>query len=95
MVNIWEKLYSIFVLALLTALVALFILAPQYRTLETLIPLSLLGLLANIIFMYIIFKDIYMRSFSTQNQKYIWFALILFIWPTVIFYLPRHGFKKR
>lgn len=93
--NTWEKIYSIFTLIFLAALVLCFFLFPQHRTLEVLIPMSLLGLIVNILFMCIIFRDIHIRPFPSQNQRYIWFALILFLWPSVLVYLPRYGFKQR
>ncbi len=91
----WEKLYSLFAIIFSAAFITLLILLPQYRQIKILLPLSFLGLISNIIFMFLVFRDIFFRKFNNPNQKYIWFALILFLWPSVLIYLPKYGFKSR
>ncbi len=91
----WEKLYSWFALLFAICLVAGLFLFPQLKELRVLLPASFIGLIINVILMFIVFKDILARQFPRPEQKYIWLALILFFWPAILYYLPKHGFKPR
>ena len=90
-----EKIYAVFAVlfacCLLTSLVAF----PELRQLKILLPLSLVGMSINIGLMFVVLRDIILRSFENPMAKYIWIAVILVFWPAVLYYLPRHGFTPR
>jgi hypothetical protein len=90
-----EKFYSVFAILFIIALISVLILFPEYRQLMVLLPITLVGLLVNVIFMFIVLRDIFLRSFSSSGQKILWVVLILVFWPAVLIYLPLFGFKAR
>ena len=90
-----EKLYSIFAMLFIIALTSVLILFPETRQLMILLPITLAGLLVNIIFMFIVLRDIFLRPSISTGQKILWVVLILVFWPTVLLYLPLLGFKAR
>lgn len=91
----FEKIFSIFAIIFAIGLLSALVVLPQTRELNILLPLSFAGFTINIIFMFMILRDILSRSFDTQGQKYIWLAIILLFWPAVLYYLPKYGFKPR
>lgn len=93
--SLFEKAYSLFAIIFATVFIVLVFNVPSFQQLNKLLPLTAISLTVNIGLMFIIFKDIYSREFKNPNQKYIWFALILFVWPAVLIYLPIYGFKRR
>jgi hypothetical protein len=90
-----EKLYSIFAILFVIALSVVLTLYPEYRQLKILLPVSLVGLIVNIVFMFIVLRDIFLRDYLTFGQKVLWAVVILVLWPAVFIYLPRFGFKAR
>jgi hypothetical protein len=68
---------------------------PQLRQFNYLIPISLLGLFVNIGLIFVVLRDIFARQFGDQGRKYFWVALVLIFWPSILYYLPRHGFRPR
>ncbi len=93
--NTFEKLYSIFAIIFAMGLIVILFLYPDLRQFKVLIPLSLFGIIINIGLMFIVLRDIFYRQFSNPTSRYIWIAIILFFWPAVLYYLPKHGFKPR
>lgn len=93
--SIFEKAYSIIAILFATVFLVLVFNVPSFQQLKILLPFTGVSLIVNIGLMFVVFKDIYSREFQNPNQKYIWFALILFIWPAVLIYLPLYGFKSR
>lgn len=93
--NTFEKIYSILAIIFAFSLLGIFVVFPEFRHLNRLLTACLLGLLVNIGLMFIVLKDIFSRRFIDQNMRYIWLALVLLIWPSIIFYLVRHGFRSR
>jgi hypothetical protein len=93
--GIGEKFYSLLAILFAIMLVTVLILYPEFRQLKILLPLSLFGLMINIIFMFIVLRDIFLRDSLTSIQKILWIIAILIFWPTVLIYLPRYGFKTR
>lgn len=93
--NFFEKIYSILAVIVAAALIAALVLVPELRYPEKLLPLCTVGLLINIGLMFVILRDIFSRRFSSLGQKYLWLAMILLFWPSVLIYLPKHGFKPR
>lgn len=90
-----EKLFSIFAIISAFSLLTVLILYPEYRQLKILLPISLAGMLINVALMFLVLRDIFLRHFPSATQKYLWIFAVLFFWPTILYYLPRHGFRKR
>jgi Co/Zn/Cd efflux system component len=89
-----EKLYSIFALIFMIAVIAVLLHFPELRQLRTLLPISFAGLVVNIIFMFILLKDAMSRKFKRPEMKIIWVIAILLLVP-VLLYLPLIGFRDR
>jgi hypothetical protein len=89
-----EKLYSIFAILFVIALSAVLILYPECRQLKILLPISLVGLMVNILFMFIVLRDIFLREYLTFGQKVLWAVLTMLFLPVLI-YLPKFGFRAR
>jgi hypothetical protein len=49
----------------------------------------------NVGLLFVVFKDIFSRAFSSPWQKYFWLLIIFLCMPAVIIYLPMYGFRKR
>jgi hypothetical protein len=90
-----EKVYSIFAILFVIILSVILFLYPEYRQLKILLPLSFVGLIINIIFMFIVLRDIFLRAYLTFGQKVLWAVVILVLWPAVLIYLPGIGFTSR
>jgi hypothetical protein len=90
-----EKLYSIFAIVFIIALAMILIFLPEYRQLMVLLPMTFVGLIVNIVFMFIVLRDIFLRTFTSSGLKILWVVLILVFWPAVLIYLPLFGFKSR
>lgn len=93
--NTAEKIFSVFAVFFAIGLITFLWLYPEGRELKLLLPLSLAGLTINIGLMFVVLRDIFYREFHTPMAKYVWVAIILFFWPAIVYYLPRHGFRKR
>jgi hypothetical protein len=93
--NFFEKIYSLFAIIFAAVLMASLVYFPQLRHLNYLIPISLLGFFVNIGLIFVVLRDIFGRQFSDQGRKYFWVALVLIFWPSILFYLPKHGFRPR
>lgn len=93
--NFFEKLYSMLAIIFEIGLVVFFLLQPQYQRLSILLPACSIGLIVNIILLFLIFRDVLQRSFTNPKVKYFWLAVILLFWPASLVYLLRHGFKPR
>lgn len=89
-----EKAYSIFSIIFAFCLLTAFALYPELRQLNKLIPLSLVGLLVNIGFMFVVLRHILVKAPFKQKDKIFWIALVLVFWPSAIVYLAIHGFRK-
>ena len=93
--NISEKLFSIFAVFFAVGLITALSIYPEIRNLKILLPLGLVGVTVNIGLMFVVLRDILYRKFTHPTAKYIWIAVVLFFWPAVLYYLPKHGFKSR
>jgi hypothetical protein len=93
--HIQEKLYSIFAILFVIALFLVLSFYPVTRQLKVLLPLAFVGIMINIVFIFTVLKDIFLRQFKTTGQKILWIVLILLVWPSVLIYLPKFGFKQR
>ena len=93
--NKLEKTFCLVAIGYITGLAVLLFAAPSSRQMHFLLPLSLLGVAVNVGLLFVVFKDIFSRSFSRPRQKYVWLLFIFLFLPAVIIYLPLHGFRKR
>lgn len=93
--NVFEKIYSVTAVVFAGVLLICLVLFPALRELNALLAICSIGFIINIGLMFIVLRDIFLRPFSNQNKKYIWLALVLLFWPTIIYYLPRYGFHPR
>jgi hypothetical protein len=93
--HIQEKLYSIFAILFVIAFFLVLSFFPVTRQLKVLLPLAFVGVMINIIFIFIVLRDIFLRQFKTTGQKLFWIVLVLLFWPAVLVYLPKFGFKPR
>ena len=93
--TIAEKIFSVLAICYVTGLAVFLILTPSARELKYLLPLSLLGVGVNVGLLFVVFKDIFSRSFSSSGVTYFWVIIIFIFLPAIIIYLPRHGFRKR
>ena len=90
-----EKLFSLLAIAVITGLACALAFYPPLREWSTLLPLSLIGLCFNAGLLFVVFKDIFSRSFTSSAAKIFWVVLIFFFMPSILVYLPLHGFRKR
>jgi hypothetical protein len=93
--NLAEKVYSLFAIHFAIVLTALLAAMPEMRQLQILLPASGVGLVVNVIMMFIVFRDIFSRRLPGSNGRMFWTILLLICWPAILVYLPLHGFKKR
>jgi hypothetical protein len=76
-------------------LVAALLFVPDLRQPSVLLPLTAIGLMVNVGLMVVVLRDILQRHFTNSTDKYLWLALVLLVWPAILVYLARHGFKAR
>jgi hypothetical protein len=93
--NSFEKIYSLIAVTFAVALISAIMLFPELRQFNHLLYASLLGMAINIGLMFMVLRDIFFRCFDQEKKRYLWIALVLTIWPSVIYYLFRYGFTPR
>ena len=93
--NIIEKIYAVFSILFAAGLLTALVEVPQLRQPQLLLPLAGAGLLVNVGLMFVVFRDIFLRTFPQDWHRFVWIALLLFIWPAILVYLPLHGFRSR
>jgi hypothetical protein len=93
--NLFEKAFSIFAILFAAGLISSLLIYPELRSIERLLPLSAAGFLSNVGLIFIVLRDIFKREFNPPGSKYLWLAMILLLWPSVLYYLPRYGFHPR
>ena len=93
--NLLEKAVSLAAILFACALIAALLLLPELRQPAMLLPLVGIGLVVNVGLMVVVLRDILLRRFLRPTDKYLWLALVLLLWPAILFYLFRHGFKAR
>ena len=89
-----EKAFGIFSIVFAVSLTFALWYYPSLRQLPTLLPLSFVGLLINIAFMFLILRHILTNNSFPKKTKYIWVAAVLLFWPAAIIYFFSHGFSK-
>ncbi len=93
--NSREKIISIAALVILVGVPAMLLIVPKLHTLPVLLPLSIVIFIANAALLFVVFKDIFSRPFPSPGKRYLWVVLVFFLPPTILIYLPMHGFKPR
>jgi hypothetical protein len=93
--NRFEKAFAIFSLLFIIIMAGLLSMMPAMRSLAVLLPLAMAGVVINVGLLYIVFKDIFSRTFQPESRKYLWIIVIFLFLPTLIIYLPLHGFKPK
>ena len=93
--NTLEKIFSIAAVLFEILLIAFFLLWPEYQRVSVLLPASLFGLLVNTGLLFLVFRDIFLRTFNKRNAKIFWVVIILLFWPASVAYLALHGFHRR
>jgi hypothetical protein len=93
--NFFEKTYCLLAVAFALALISCLIFFPELRQFDRLLLASLIGLTVNVGLIFIVLRDIFLRRFNDQSAKFLWLGMVIIIWPSIIFYLLRHGFKPR
>ena len=72
-----EKGYSIFSLIFIVLITGLLYSVPSMRNLTVLLPLAFVGVIINAGLLFVVFKDIFSRSFQSEGRKYFWILAIL------------------
>lgn len=93
--NRFEKLFSLVGLVFMPLIIGIMTLVPAAKTFMVMLPMALLGVLINVGLLYVVFKDIFSRSFHPESTRYLWVMATLLVLPTVIIYLVKYGFKPR
>lgn len=68
---------------------------PELRQLDHLLFICLFGVVINATLMIIVLRDMFLRRFDNPNTRFLWVAAVLFFWPSIVYYLVRHGFRPR
>lgn len=93
--NTWEKFCSLTAVVFALALVAILLIFPEARQFNRLLAIGLAGIVVNVILMFVVLRDIFLRRFHNPNMRFVWIGLVLFFWPSIVYYLFRHGFHPR
>lgn len=90
-----EKIYSVFAVLFAFSLLTVLTISPELRVFKNLIIACLAGMVVNIGLLFIVLKDIFTRPFTEPNRKYFWLVMVLLVWPSILYYVPKHGFKPK
>jgi hypothetical protein len=93
--NISEQISAWLAILLEIGLVAFFLLQPQFQILTYLLPACFIGLVANTVLLFLVFRDLWLRSFANPKTKFLWGGAIFVFWPLAIVYLLLHGRRNR
>jgi len=93
--NIFEKIYALLAIVFASGLFISLIYFPVLRQFHILLPICLVGLAINVGLLFVVLRDIFSRRFTPESKKYIWIALVLCFWPSIVLYLPKYGFQPR
>lgn len=91
--NTFEKIYACLAIVIALAIITALIVSPELRHLKPLMTICLGGFIVNIGLMYLVLKDILSRPFTDKNRRYFWMAMVLLFWPSILYYLPKYGFR--
>lgn len=93
--TLFEKIASLTAIVFALALLCALLLLPELRQPSSLFALAGIGLVVNVGLMVVVLRDIMLRRFARPNDRYLWLVLVFLIWPAIVVYLFRHGFKAR
>jgi hypothetical protein len=93
--NFFEKICALLAITFSAVLLFCLLSFPEFRAPTRLFTLALIGVVVNMGLMVVVLKDLFARSFTDNNYRYFWLAAILLFWPSIIYYLVRHGFRPR
>jgi branched-subunit amino acid ABC-type transport system permease component len=99
-VNRAEKAFVVFYFAYLAVYVLYVVLLhlshyfDQYFFVLVL-PFHFFGMAIGIVMYVIVIRDIYKRTFPNPNSKVTWTLLVILLWPSILVYLYKHGFRPR
>jgi len=92
--NRFEKAFLIFYVVYTAAYIPFFVRFAQTH-MRVLVPFHLFGMALGAGFLFVVFRDLYKRSFQNPNTKITWTILILMFCPSVLVYLFKYAFKPR
>ena len=90
-----EKRFCIFYMAYFAVYSIFFITSIKHVGIKTILPFHMFGMVISVVFLILIFRDLYKRNFQKPNTKMMWIILMLFFSPSIFIYLFKHGFKPR
>jgi hypothetical protein len=93
--NLFEKIYASLAVIFAVALILCLILFSNLRQTDYLLPISSIGFTLNVGLMFIVLRDIFLRSFGRETTKFLWMAAVLIFWPSIVYYLLQYGIKPR
>ena len=93
--NLLEKFICIIFPIYLIAYYTLIITGSLPHTEDQSFPQHIYAAIPGLVFLGIVYRDIYLREIENQKTKTKWSILILAFVPSVIVYLTKYGFKKR
>jgi hypothetical protein len=93
--NLFEKTYASLSVIFAVSLILCLFLFSNLRQPAYLIPIGSIGFTLNVGLMFIVLRDIFLRSFGTETTKFFWMAAVLIFWPSIVYYLLQYGMKPR
>jgi len=95
MMSRFEKIFSLFSLLYFITMAGVLFAIPAARTLQLFLPLAFVGVTLNVGLLFIVFRDIFSRTFYPESRRYLWVFIIFLFLPAVVIYLPMHGFRPK
>ena len=93
--NYFEKIFALLAILFSVALLLSLFCFAELRLPARLFPLALAGITVNAGLLFVILKDLFSRSFEDSNHRYFWLVALLLFWPSILYYMFRHGFRPR
>lgn len=87
--------YWAYMLIYVCAVAALAVTGAIDRLFLVIMPFHFFGMFLGVPLLIVVFRDIYKRDFPNPNTKVTWTILILLLWPSILVYLYKHGFRPR
>lgn len=90
----FEKTFCFFAIFCVIAIATLLITSPSLRQLGPLLSITGIGFIINIVYIFILLRNLMFKQNFSQNNKIKWTALILIFWPASILYFAKHGLRQ-